>query len=76
MTGYSRRWDCRICKESQESIDYPVVEVCEACLRPVARTLCHDVLGVTLASEGVDERYWMGKADRLVGPMFKRWRSE
>lgn len=76
MTGYSRRWDCRICKESQESIDYPNVEVCEACLRPVAVALCRHGLGVALTSEGVDEGHWMRKANDLVGPMFKRWAEE
>lgn len=73
MTGYSRRWACRVCKVSQASIDYPAVEVCEDCLRPVARTLCFGTLGVTLASAGVDEQYWMRRAERIVGPMLKRW---
>lgn len=31
MTGYSRRWDCFVCEDPQESMDRPRVEVCEVC---------------------------------------------
>lgn len=75
MSAESRRWDCNVCKEPQESIDRPKLQICEDCLRPVAERLCHKALSVPLNTPGVDQEYWMHGADALVGPMFKRWRD-
>lgn len=32
MAGYTRFWKCEVCDTSQESIDYPKVEVCNFCI--------------------------------------------
>jgi hypothetical protein len=75
MTGYTRHWDCRICLDPQETMDYPNTPVCERCLRPVAERMCANVRGQTLMGEGIDVDYWMAKASRLVLVLMQRWKQ-
>lgn len=75
MTGYTRKWTCVVCDTKQESIDYPKMCVCDSCLRPVAQLICKDEIGVPLDTAGVDQEFWMRKADRIVLPMMRRWRT-
>ncbi len=74
MTGYTRKWDCRICGDPQESIDYPRVEVCERCIRPLANRLCRETLKTDLGP-GIDEHYFVEKADEYAAILLKRWWS-
>lgn len=72
MTGYTRLWDCLVCAEPQESIDWPKVEVCEACLRPLASLLCWEALRVKIGSEGVDTDHWVRKAQGYAERLYAR----
>lgn len=74
MTGYTSKWTCRICASEQDTIQKPNLRTCDECLGAVATRLCHDALGVPFDAPGVDAEYWLRAADRLVGPMLKRWR--
>jgi hypothetical protein len=76
VSAESRHWPCRVCKEPQETIDTPRLQVCDRCLWPVANLLCRDALGVNPDHTGVDREHWMRAADRVVGPMLERWVAE
>jgi hypothetical protein len=54
MTGYSRHWDCVLCLEDQETVDYPRVMVCDQCIEPLAAKLCREEMAPVKQSDGVD----------------------
>lgn len=73
MTGYTRQWNCRICKEHQETIDNPKEGICDKCIFEVAKVICASEIGKLLTTPGIDEKYWMRKASFLVGTLMQRW---
>lgn len=64
MTGYTRVWDCRVCGDPQESINWPSgAYVCETCLRPLMDTLCREIFpGKTRLDPGIDPGYFEKRA--------------
>ena len=74
MTGYTRQWTCLICTDSQDTIDSPEVEVCKKCIRRLANKLCYETFKVPLGA-GIDETYFMQKADGYASVLFGRWRN-
>lgn len=75
MRGYARKWNCRICRESQDTIDKPQTIVCDDCLLLVAERLCGIGLGLPLNTMGVDEAYWLRQARYVVAPLMTRWKE-
>jgi predicted amidophosphoribosyltransferase len=75
VAGYSSVWDCRICKDRQETMDTPKMQVCEDCLRPVADYLCRAELGKPPNTPGVDEQYWLIRANAVIFPLMRRWKN-
>ncbi len=73
MAGYDRTWMCRICHADQRSVDTPKNQLCDDCVKPIAKLLCKKSLGVSLDTEGVDLSYWMRLAEDTVAPMMRRW---
>lgn len=76
MTGYTHQWNCRICKEHQDTIDTPKYLVCYKCVENLAVTLCSNEMSMRLNTPGIDKDYWIDKAHNLVNVLFGRWKPE
>jgi len=76
MAGYSSTWDCRICKQSQTTVDCPKARVCEDCIRPIAERLCYDAIEKNYNTPGIDRGYWDIKAYDQVNFLMRRWKNE
>lgn len=75
MAGYTQHWDCRICKEPQDTDGTPKHHVCIDCLENLAETLCCNKLNHSIHHPGIDKNYWVLEADKLVNVLFKRWKG-
>lgn len=75
MAGYTKKWDCRICNERQDTDGVPKTEVCSKCLEPLAAFLCRKKLnGAGLDWPGVDKLHFMMEAEAMAKLLFGRWK--